>query len=230
MVLTETAFAHEEVEGGVGFLTGLLHPALGFDHLLAMLGRGHSQRTDRRQCNLACACNVCPDYDRWRVSRHAGRRDIPMVEAGIAVSVVVLGIALAAEKLIPEWVAIISVAIFGAFHGHAHGTEMPSNRKPVALRTRVRHRNGLDTPFGRVRRHWFSTPSSGAWITSSSWSRHRRRRLLFSPGSMRFQMTHNSKLAVWAAIPAPGLSGDAGWRTYSFLQAEPPFSLPRARK
>ena len=40
IILTETAFAHEEVEGGVGFLTGLLHPALGFDHLLAMLSVG----------------------------------------------------------------------------------------------------------------------------------------------------------------------------------------------
>ena len=129
IVLTETAFAHEELEGGVGFLTGLLHPALGFDHLLAMLSVGI--------LSLQIGGNAI-----WHVPAtfvlimifggFLGMQgvDIPMVEAGIAISVIVLGIALAAEKFIPEWVAIISVAIFGTFHGHAHGTEMPLIANP----------------------------------------------------------------------------------------------------
>jgi len=129
MVLTETAFAHEEVEDGVGFLTGLLHPALGFDHLLAMLSVGILSV----QIGGNAIWHVPATFVLIMiVGGFLGMQgvEIPMVEAGIAVSVVVLGIALAAEKLIPEWVAIISVAIFGTFHGHAHGTEMPLIANP----------------------------------------------------------------------------------------------------
>ena len=84
---------------------------------------------------------------------------IPMVEAGIAISVIVLGIALAAEKLIPEWVAIISVAIFGTFHGHAHGTEMPLIANPwlyglgFVTGTALIHLMGVFVGFGFRRLH-----------------------------------------------------------------------------
>jgi urease accessory protein len=52
--------------------------------------------------------------------------DIPLVELGIAASEIVLGIALAAKQGIPAAVAITFVSLFGIFHGHAHGTELPS--------------------------------------------------------------------------------------------------------
>jgi urease accessory protein len=128
-VLTETAFAHEEVEDGVGFLTGLLHPALGFDHLLAMLSVGilSVQIGGNAIWHVPATFVLIMIFGGFLGMQGIG---IPMVEAGIAISVIVLGIALAAEKLIPEWVAIISVAIFGTFHGHAHGTEMPLIANP----------------------------------------------------------------------------------------------------
>jgi urease accessory protein len=53
------------------------------------------------------------------------------VELGIAFSVLALGIALAAEKKLPVAVAMIVVAIFAIFHGHAHGTEMPVLASPL---------------------------------------------------------------------------------------------------
>ncbi len=129
VILTETAFAHEEVEGGVGFLTGLLHPALGFDHLLAMLSVGilSVQIGGNAIWHVPTTFVLIMIFGGFLGMQGLG---IPMVEAGIAISVIVLGIALAAEKLIPEWVAIISVAIFGTFHGHAHGTEMPLIANP----------------------------------------------------------------------------------------------------
>jgi len=85
--------------------------------------------------------------------------EIPMVEAGIAISVIVLGMALAAEKLIPEWVAVISVAIFGTFHGHAHGTEMPLIANPwlyglgFVIGTALIHLIGVFIGFGFRRLH-----------------------------------------------------------------------------
>ena len=129
IVLAQTAVAHEEVEGGVGFLTGLLHPALGFDHLLAMLSVGilSVQIGGNAIWHVPTTFVLIMIFGGFLGMQGLG---IPMVEAGIAISVIVLGIALAAEKLIPEWVAIISVAIFGTFHGHAHGTEMPLIANP----------------------------------------------------------------------------------------------------
>jgi urease accessory protein len=43
----------------------------------------------------------------------------------------VLGIALAAEKKFPTWLAMLSVGFFALFHGHAHGTEMPEVGAPA---------------------------------------------------------------------------------------------------
>ena len=128
ILLTETAFAHEELEGGVGFLTGLLHPALGFDHLLAMLAVGilSVQIGGNAIWHVPATFVLIMIFGGFLGMQGV---NIPMVEAGIAISVIVLGIALAAEKLIPEWVDI-SVAIFGVFHGHAHGTEMPLIANP----------------------------------------------------------------------------------------------------
>ena len=53
------------------------------------------------------------------------------VETGIAVSVIALGLALVADKKIPVLAAMGGVALFGIFHGHAHGTEMPGFAQPV---------------------------------------------------------------------------------------------------
>jgi len=158
LVLSETALAHEEVEGGVGFLTGLLHPALGFDHLLAMLCVGILSV----QIGGNAIWHVPATFVLIMiVGGFLGMRgiEIPMVEAGIAISVIVLGMALAAEKLIPEWVAVISVAIFGTFHGHAHGTEMPLIANPwlyglgFVIGTALIHLIGVFIGFGFRRLH-----------------------------------------------------------------------------
>ncbi len=158
IVLTETAFAHEEVEGGVGFLTGLLHPALGFDHLLAMLSVGilSVQIGGHAIWHVPATFVLIMIFGGFLGMQGI---EIPMVEAGIAISVIVLGIALAAEKFIPEWVAIISVAIFGAFHGHAHGTEMPLIANPwhyglgFVTGTALIHLMGVFVGFGFRRLH-----------------------------------------------------------------------------
>ncbi len=158
VILTETAFAHEEVEGGVGFLTGLLHPALGFDHLLAMLSVGILSV----QIGGHAIWHVPTMFVLMMiVGGFLGMQgiEIPIIEAGIAISVIVLGIALAAEKLIPEWVALISVAIFGTFHGHAHGAEMPLIANPwlyglgFVTGTALIHLMGVFVGFGFRRLH-----------------------------------------------------------------------------
>jgi len=123
------AFAHDEVAGGAGFLAGLFHPVLGFDHLLAMLSVGvlSAQIGGRAIWYIPTTFVLA-----MVVGGFVGMQNISLlaVEAGIAMSVLVLGGTLAAERHIPEWLAAAVVAVFGVFHGHAHGTEMPMIANP----------------------------------------------------------------------------------------------------
>ncbi len=61
-----------------------------------------------------------------------GMNEVPLftVETGIAFSVLALGVAMAADRKMPISLAMLFVAIFALFHGHAHGTEMPLLAKP----------------------------------------------------------------------------------------------------
>ena len=51
--------------------------------------------------------------------------ELPVVEIGIGMSVVVLGLAVAFQVSVPTLSAAALVGFFAIFHGHAHGTEMP---------------------------------------------------------------------------------------------------------
>jgi urease accessory protein len=50
---------------------------------------------------------------------------VPLVELGIALSVIVLGAVVALGVKAPLAIAMGLVGLFAIFHGHAHGTEMP---------------------------------------------------------------------------------------------------------
>ena len=50
---------------------------------------------------------------------------LPGTETGIALSGVLLGLAVACAARPPLWTAGVLVGVFAIFHGHAHGTELP---------------------------------------------------------------------------------------------------------
>jgi urease accessory protein len=56
---------------------------------------------------------------------------VPLVEAGIAASAIVLGVMVAAAAKPPIWAAAVIVGIFAIFHGHAHGAELPTAANPM---------------------------------------------------------------------------------------------------
>ena len=124
LLVSVQALAHEEGEGHAGFLVGLLHPALGLDHLLAMLSVGilSAQIGGRAMWSVPLTFVVVMTIG---AIIGANNIQIPLVESGIALSVVALGIALAADKNMAVVWAMIFVSFFAIFHGHAHGTEMP---------------------------------------------------------------------------------------------------------
>jgi urease accessory protein len=57
---------------------------------------------------------------------------LPMVEFGIAGSVLVIGALIALGTRMPVALAMSIAGAFALFHGHAHGTELPGFATPLA--------------------------------------------------------------------------------------------------
>ena len=108
-----------------GAIEGFLHPLLGIDHLLAMVTVG---LLSAQLGGIAIWLVPLTFVSVMAVGGLAGILGVPLplVEYGIALSVVVLGLALLARRRIPEAVAMLFVGLFALFHGHAHGAEIPN--------------------------------------------------------------------------------------------------------
>lgn len=113
-----------------GLAAGFFHPLLGLDHLLAMFAVGllAAQLGGRAIWVLPAAF-----LGLMLVGGGLGMvgLGLPGLEIGIAVSVVALGVALAAGKKYPLVAAAVAVGLFGVMHGHAHGMEMLGMTAPV---------------------------------------------------------------------------------------------------
>ena len=131
LLCSAAAQAHTDVGVAGGLLTGFMHPLSGIDHLLAMVAVGIWGATLGRPLVWALPV-VFPML--MVVGGVLGIAGVPLpyVETGIAVSVVVLGLAIAAAWRAPIGVALAIVALFGVFHGFAHGKELPEAAAPAA--------------------------------------------------------------------------------------------------
>ncbi len=131
LCLATSAYAHTGEESANGFLAGVLHPLTGFDHLLAMVAVGIWGATLGRPLIwvLPVAFPML-----MVVGGILGITGVPLpyIESGIATSVIVLGLAIAAAWRAPVPVAVAIVAAFGVFHGYAHGAELPQSASPAA--------------------------------------------------------------------------------------------------
>jgi len=124
-LLPTAALAHPGGGDAHGFVHGFAHPFGGLDHVLAMITVGlFAYQLGGRALWLVPASFV--------LAMTAGGAlglvgiPVPFVEAGIAASVLVLGAIVAFGVQAPVAVAMAVVAAFAVFHGHAHGTEMPT--------------------------------------------------------------------------------------------------------
>jgi len=130
-LLPLTAYAHEGGNVPIGgYLAGLIHPVLGYDHLLAMLSVGIlSAQIGGRAIWSVPATFVSV----MAVGGGLGLVDIGLTssELGIAASLVLLGLIIAAERRLPILLAMAGVGVFAIFHGYAHGSEMPTTAQPV---------------------------------------------------------------------------------------------------
>lgn len=118
--------------GGGGILSGFLHPLLGLDHLLAMLAVGVLSA----QIGGRAIWTVPTTFvGAMALSALLGiiGVSLPLIEYGITLSVLILGVAILVGDNIPERLALVAVAFFAIFHGNAHGTEIPEITNTLGL-------------------------------------------------------------------------------------------------
>ena len=124
LIAPSVASAHPQTGGIGGFVSGFLHPLTGLDHIAAMVAVG-----------LWGAYLGAPAM--WllpvifpMVMAFGGALGVlgvplPGVEFCIALSGIMLGLAVAFAARPPLWIAGSMVGFFAIFHGHSHGTELP---------------------------------------------------------------------------------------------------------
>jgi urease accessory protein len=127
------ALAHTEAADlSGGFLTGFLHPLLGWDHVVAMVAVGLWGAFLGRPAIWVLPV-VFPLVMAFGGVLGLLGVPLPGVEVGIAVSAIVLGAMVALAARPPLAVAAALVGAFAIFHGHAHGTELPAAANPLAF-------------------------------------------------------------------------------------------------
>ena len=124
LLSSDAALAHTGAEHAVSFASGFKHPFTGLDHLLAMVAVG-----------LWAGLNGGRALWLWPVAfvgvmvlgglLGISGIAVPLVEAGILASVVVLGLLVLAAAQLPVALGAILIAAFALLHGHAHGAELP---------------------------------------------------------------------------------------------------------
>jgi len=140
--------------GMIGFYDGLSHPVLGVDHFLAMVSVGIISAQMGGKAiwtvpltfvgvmviggTLGIAAEINKGLDDQAISlseidsvNYFADYVYVLIEIGIILSVILLGLAIAINKKISDYLVFIFVGIFGFCHGTAHGLEMPWASNPI---------------------------------------------------------------------------------------------------
>jgi urease accessory protein len=125
------ADAHSGSGTGSGFTSGFMHPIGGLDHVVAMVAVGLWGAFLGNPAIWLLPV-VFPLVMAFGGALGVAGVPMPAVETGIALSAVVLGVAVALAARAPLWAAAAIVGLFAIFHGHAHGTELPHSANPLA--------------------------------------------------------------------------------------------------
>lgn len=171
------AFAHPG-HGISGWSAGFSHPFSGLDHLLAMVAVGLWATNGRQKIWLPPAVFMIMLGAGAVISQY--NASFPLVEMGVASSVLILGLLAAVPLQIPVVMGVLITALFGLVHGYAHGLELPVSAAPVAYAlgfltaTGMLHSAGIaiglvsHTRFLILRRFLgFSIAASGAFLLIS---------------------------------------------------------------
>jgi urease accessory protein len=156
-LLPSFAYAHVGVGETGGFLHGLVHPASGLDHVCAMLAVGLWSAQVGGRSIWAVPLTFVSMMALGGALPLLGI-GLPFVEQGILLSVLLLGILIAAAVRLPLWLSGGMVGLFALWHGHAHGAEMPAASSGIGyvlgflLATALLHAIGIASGMGMQRR------------------------------------------------------------------------------
>jgi urease accessory protein len=122
------AGAHPALPGHThGLVNGLLHPLTGWDHLLAMTAVGFLAARSGSRATWLLPLTFLSAMMLGGMLGMAAGVPVPMIEQGIAASVLILGIFIAAPARLPTVAGAWLVGLFALFHGYSHGAEMPAS-------------------------------------------------------------------------------------------------------
>ncbi|GIL41560.1 HupE/UreJ family protein [Roseiterribacter gracilis] len=165
LLFAAPAAAHSGANLPGGFHYGLIHPLTGFDHVLAMVSVGLWGAFLGRPLIYALPI-LFPLLMVCGAALGMLGVALPPAELGVALSVLVLGGAIALGWRAPVWLAMMIVAVFAIFHGYTHGIELPSATDPIGysagfvLATGLLHVAGISIGLLNNSRH-------GALLTRS---------------------------------------------------------------
>ncbi len=123
LVASGVAQAHTFGLPHMDFATGFIHPIGGLDHVLAMVAVGlwATQLSGRALWSVPLTFVLTMAIG--GAFGFLGVR-LPLVETGIAGSVLVLGVLVALASRLPLMASMALAGVFAVFHGYAHGAEM----------------------------------------------------------------------------------------------------------
>jgi len=156
-----TAGAHNIGAEGAGFITGLAHPFMGLDHLLAMIAVGiwAAQRGGSAVWRLPLSFIVVMAV---AALISACGFNIPALEPLITGSVVLLGLMVVFAIRLPINLSMLLVGLFAVVHGYAHGLEIPQASSAIlygsgfVLATTLLHLIGIGLGKVAYRKHLLS--------------------------------------------------------------------------
>jgi urease accessory protein len=126
LLLPGAALAHTGIGAhGAPFVSGLAHPVLGPDHLLAMITVGLFAAMSGGAAARACPASFLGAMLVGGALGYGGA-PLPVIEPAVLASVIVLGAAVAFALRPPLPLACAAIALFGLAHGYAHGLEGPA--------------------------------------------------------------------------------------------------------
>jgi urease accessory protein len=130
ILVASGADAHVFGEHAGGFGVGFAHPFGGLDHVLAMIAIGVWAAQFGARTNWAMPLSFLAAMVAGGALAIADL-PLPHVDAGIAASVLMLGLLIAIAIRLPVAVGALLSAAFALWHGYAHGAEMPAMISPA---------------------------------------------------------------------------------------------------
>ena len=133
LMMSQPAFAHVSEEGlKGGFISGYIHPLLGWDHVAAMVAVGIWGAFLGSRAIWVLPI-VFPFI--MVIGGILGMVGVPVpfIVPGIALSSIIIGLAIAFKWRAPLWIASVIVGLFAIYHGYAHGQNLPAASNPIAF-------------------------------------------------------------------------------------------------